>query len=177
MFFQNWRFGGAKSQPTPLGTVKWIGVRPTKPEGKKSFPINSKESVQCLPETGLEGDYYSQKPAKNRQVTLISCLDLDRLRDRLNLSEPIRPDQTRRNLLIEWNDQDEMWSKLSKGDQLCFGDCGVELEVTGNCDPCFKMNTIHPKMEETMKSLEAFGLCCQIIKGGTISVGDAIRKK
>lgn len=181
MFLGSW-FGtrggegeGGKKQKEK-GLVKWIGVRPMKPRGKESCPVESKISVPCSPEEGLSGDYYSQKKIAKRQITLISVRDLKRLEDELRLAEPIRPEQTRRNILIAWTDQDRVWSELSIGDQLSIGP-DVELEVTGNCDPCWKMNCIHPRMEETMNQLQAFGLCCRIIKGGEISVGDQVEKK
>jgi MOSC domain-containing protein YiiM len=127
-------------------------------------PMQTKDTATITIESGVEGDY--RGTIKHRQVTVVAreawalaCVDLN---------TDIDWTARRANLFIEGIDLNE-----TTGQQLHIGD--VILEMTGETTPC-------PRMDEAYQGLQAAlvpdwraGATCTVLKGGQISVGDAVQ--
>lgn len=58
------------------------------------------------------------------------------------------------------------------GSRIVIGE--VVLEVTGETDPCHKMDEAHAGLRRALSPLGRGGVRCRILSGGKIAVGDAI---
>lgn len=109
------------------GTIMWMGIR-----SHHRSPLMTVETIQVSTESGIVGDHYS-KADGNRQVTLIQWEYLDILESILGF----RPDvsQLRRNIAVKGINLNAL-----KKSVFHIGD--VELEGTGYCHPCSRMEEI-----------------------------------
>src|SRR4051794_32940676 len=92
-------------------------------------------------EQGLQGDFRgSLKPGRNRrQVTVLAA---EGWREALReLDAAIPWEQRRANLLVEGLSLEQ-----SEGARILF-DSGLVLEVTGECDPCSRMEEVAPGLK------------------------------
>lgn len=113
---------------------------------------------------GVENDVFG-RPGK-RQITLLSqaqwqlaCADID-----ANL-----PWITRRaNLLIEGIS----FNATHVGQFIQIGE--LTLEITGETDPCQKMNLAHPHLEAALTPDWRGGVTCRVISDGLIQQGDNV---
>ena len=149
-----------------MGNVLEIWIAPSAGE-----PMESKEAVQAVPGSGLEGDRYRASGSwsrdggtPDREVTLIESEQLDWYEN--ETGNPFPSNMTRRNILtkdISLNDL--VGKKIHIG--------SVQLEGLRLCEMC---KSLQDRCE--MKLLPAMvhrgGLNCRIITGGEIRVGDAI---
>jgi MOSC domain-containing protein YiiM len=144
-----------------VGTVNWIGVRPSREES-----MNSLESVEVCLENGLVGDRFSGTAGAKRQVTLIQKEHLPVIQAILGCDK-IPPATLRRNILVSGiNLQSLKEKKFSIG--------GVVLLGTGNCPPCAKMETaLGPGGYNSMRGHG--GLTASVVTEGKISVGDEVK--
>jgi len=142
-----------------VGVVNWIGVR-----SRKFDPLNALEKVEVSLEQGIHGDHYSGK-SKKRQVTLIQAEHLIAVQQILGLST-LDPQLTRRNIVIQGINL------------LALKDCrfrigNVELETTGFCHPCSRMEeNLGPGGYNAMRGHG--GITTKVVKGGTIQLGDKV---
>ena len=60
------------------------------------------------------------------------------------------------------------------GDYIAIGD-DVRLEITGECDPCRRMDEIAPGLMAALLPNWRGGLNCRVIAAGHIRIGDAVR--
>ncbi|MEL6107336.1 MAG: MOSC domain-containing protein [Planctomycetota bacterium] len=144
----------------PAGKLLGIAVR-VKPRGE----MLEHRSIEVSEESGLSGDF-RRKPGR-RQVTVMTveaweaaCAELE--------PDATLPWTTRRaNLLVNGVD-------LAKqvGAILTVGD--VQLKVTGETDPCGRMDEYHDGLMNALLPDWRGGVCCQVITGGLISVGDSV---
>lgn len=51
---------------------------------------------------------------------------------------------------------------------------GVQLRITGQTDPCGRMDRAHPGLRAALTPNWRGGVCCQVISGGKVSVGDDV---
>jgi len=120
-------------------------------------------------ERGLQGDFRgSLKPGRNkRQVTLMAA---EGWRDALReLDAAIPWEQRRVNLLVEG-----LALEQSEGARIRFGS-GLVLEVTGECDPCSRMEEIAPGLKAVLLPHWRGGVTTIVIESGPIRVGDNVR--
>jgi MOSC domain-containing protein YiiM len=108
------------------GQVTWIGLRPA-----RRAPMHSVETAVFDPLEGLAGDRYASRAGGARQVTLIQAEHLPAIASFLGLAE-VRPEQLRRNIAVAGINLLAL-----KGHRFRLGT--AELEATGECHPCSRM--------------------------------------
>jgi MOSC domain-containing protein YiiM len=113
-------------------------------------------------EAGVEGDARGRKPG--RQVTVLfregwedACHDAG--------SDPLPWTTRRANLYVE-----DMEPLSALGLRLKVGD--VVLEVADETKPCALMERARPGLRMAMKPDWRGGVCCNVITGGLIRLGD-----
>jgi len=143
------------------GTLEWIGLR-----SERKAPLTEVESVLAIASRGLEGDHRVGKtPGSGRQVTLISREFIAQTAHFLNV-ESIEPGTLRRNLVVSGINLHALrHQRFAIGDAL--------FEASALCHPCSRMETALGK-GGVAAMLGHGGLCCRILKGGVISVGDDV---
>ncbi len=110
--------------------------------------------------SGVVGDWRG-KPGK-RQVTLMNLADWQAVCAELGVELPW---QTRRaNLLV-----DALPLQQSVGSRILLGE--AVLEVTGETDPCERMEEAHPGLFQALLPQWRGGVTCQVIANGIIRVG------
>ncbi|SUI89847.1 MOSC domain-containing protein [Shewanella morhuae] len=113
---------------------------------------------------GVENDIFG-RPGK-RQVTIISQQQW------LQACQSIQADLpwiTRRaNLLIDGL----MFNRADVGKHLLIGE--LRLEITGETDPCQKMEIAHAGLEAALSPDWRGGVTCRVIHNGMIHLGDDV---
>ncbi len=121
-------------------------------------PMRPVESVAALADRGLEGDAHNRTRGR-RQVLLMDAETLEAFRLEFGT---IKENITTRGLAV---------NQLTHGQRLQIG-ATVVLEVTGSCEPCFRMDEIRPGLQGLL--IGKRGMLARIVRGGTIHRGDAI---
>ncbi|MFK8043793.1 MOSC domain-containing protein [Congregibacter sp.] len=144
------------------GKLEWIGLRST-----RKAPLTEVESVLAIASRGLEADHRVDKtPGSGRQVTVISREFIQQTAHFLGI-EDIDPGKLRRNLVVSGINLHALrYQRFSIGDAL--------FEAGALCHPCSRMETALGK-GGVAAMLGHGGLCCRIIQGGLITIGDAVR--
>jgi MOSC domain-containing protein YiiM len=147
-----------------IGRLTWIGAR-TARRGE----VASVLEATAIAGLGLEGDHRSANravdPAAKRQVTLIQGEHLPAIASIAGTE--VRPADLRRNLVVER-------LNLASLTRRRFAVGEVELEATGPCHPCSRMEeTLGPGGFQAMRGHG--GITARILTGGTLRVGDEIR--
>jgi MOSC domain-containing protein YiiM len=148
------------------GAVIAIHIAPT-----GAAPMRSVTSAQAVVGRGLEGDRYynklgtySNQAGSGRDVTLIEIEAIDGLKRDYKVQ--LDPRQSRRNIVTRGIALNHLVEQ-----EFRIGD--VVLRGTRLCEPCAHMEKLTVK--GTMRGLiHRGGLRAEIIKGGTIRVGDRI---
>lgn len=124
------------------------------------------ERATAISELGLEGDHRSEKtPGSGRQVTIISREFIEQTAHFLGKSI-VDPALLRRNLVVSGINLHALRHQRFRVGE-------VELEAAALCHPCSRMETaLGPGGVAAM--LGHGGLCCRILSGGEIAVGDAV---
>ena len=120
-------------------------------------------------EEGVHGDFRgSLKPGRNkRQVTVMAA---EGWRDTLHdLGASVPWEQRRVNLLV-----DGLTLEETTGARIIF-DSGLVLEVTGECDPCTRMEEIAPGLKAALLPRWRGGVTTKVIESGPIRVGEQVR--
>ena len=144
------------------GEVRWIGLRPQRRSSMISVAEVSVSSV-----TGLDGDRYRGRTGQ-RHVTIVQEEHLAVIAS-CSVQECVNPEDLRRNLVVSGINLLALKNKV-----ITVGD--VELEVTGLCHPC-------SRMEETLgaggyNAMRGHGgLTARVLTEGTIKVGDSVALK
>lgn len=119
------------------------------------------------PEGGLAGDHYLGRSNRARQVTVMQAEHLAAIAGYLGIA-PIVPDRMRRNVVVSGINLHAL-----KGQQFWLGT--ALLEATGECHPCSRMEeALGPGGYNAVR--RHGGITAMVIKGGRISVGDAIAR-
>jgi len=142
-----------------MGALLSIAVRDA-----SRVPMKSLDEAAVTRAAGVAGDFRGTVPG--RQVTVVvreaweaACAELD----------TELPWTTRRaNLLVEGMDL-----AGTTGSKLVIGD--VVLEITGETDPCGRMEEALPGLKEALTPEWRAGVMCTVEKEGTIRVGDSVR--
>jgi len=144
-----------------VGKVMHIFVRPE----KYSDPL-SVETVTASCKFGLEGDHYRGTGLKKRQVTLIQHEHISALASLIG-TESINPAILRRNLVVSGINLLALKNKI-----FSVGDC--ELEMTGLCHPCSRMEkALGSGGYNAMRGHG--GITARIVRDGIIRVNDSVR--
>jgi MOSC domain-containing protein YiiM len=149
-----------------VGAVVSLHIAPT-----GAAPMKSVKEVQALPGKGLEGDRYAAKlgtysnePGSGRDVTLIEIEAIEALRRDYQVE--LEAGASRRNVVTRGVSLNDLIGK-----EFFVG--GVVLRGTRLCDPCAHMEKLTVK--GALRGLiHRGGLRAEIVKSGTIRVGDGI---
>ena len=136
-----------------------------------SAPTISIAEVQAIAGKGLEGDRYylqtgtySKTPGSGREVTLIEIEAMEALRREYEID--IEAAQARRNIVTRGVALDHLVDR-----EFAVGE--VLLRGTRLCEPCSHLEKL--TVEGIMRGLiHRGGLRADIVRGGTIRVGDVI---
>lgn len=116
-------------------------------------------------ELGLEGDHRGK--LKRRKVTVMTKEAWETAIAEIN--RPDLPWTTRRaNLLLEGFDLPR-----DIGTQFRIGD--LVLEVSGETDPCKRMEQAATGLEAALTPDWRGGVTCRVISGGNIAIGDSVK--
>lgn len=137
--------------------ARLLGIA-VKPRRKGEISLHDEAMLNI--HSGIIGDWRG-KPGK-RQITLMSLVDWRSACKALGVELPW---QTRRaNLLV-----DTLPLRQSTGSRIMLGE--ALLEVTGETDPCERMEEACPGLFEALKPDWRGGVTCRVIAGGVIRVG------
>jgi MOSC domain-containing protein YiiM len=141
------------------GAVEWIGIRP-----QRRAALSTPTEVRADSASGLEGDHYSGKTNRQRQVTLIQQEHLVVVS--ALLGKPVAPEILRRNLVVGGINLLAL-----KGQPVQVGT--AILKITGACHPCSRMDeALGPGGYNAMRGHG--GVTAEILEGGLIALGDAV---
>jgi MOSC domain-containing protein YiiM len=151
------------------GTVVSIHIAAT-----GAAPMKSVANAQAIVGRGLEGDRYysklgtySNQPGSGRDVTLIEIEAIEGLKRDYEVQ--LEPGKSRRNIVTRGIALNHLVEQ-----EFRIGD--VVLRGTRLCEPCAHMEKLTVK--GAMRGLiHRGGLRAEIVKGGTIRVGDVIEPK
>jgi MOSC domain-containing protein YiiM len=131
-------------------------------------PMEVVDHVNVSVEAGLEGDFRGAvKPGGRgrRQVSLVERGDWETAMAAVGHSLPWQ--DRRANLLVDGLDLPQI-----PGTRLRIGT--VVLEITQECDPCSRMETLAAGLKAALTPDWRGGVLARVIEGGVIAVGDAI---
>ena len=130
---------------------------------KKRAPMETLESADLSATTGVAGD--SRGKPGTRQVTLLSARDWRSACEELGADLPwtVR----RANLFI-----DQIDLPKAAGHVVAIGP--VRLRTTLEVAPCSRMDEQAPGLRKALQPDWRGGVACEVIEGGTISVGDEV---
>ena len=143
------------------GTLEWIGVRPA-----HRSPMRELASAEAIAGAGLAGDHRTEKtPGSGRQVTLISREFIAQVAH-FTGTKDIDPAILRRNLVVSGVNLNALrYQRFRIGEAL--------LEATALCHPCSRMEQALGR-GGVAAMLGHGGLCCKILQGGSLSIGDSL---
>jgi MOSC domain-containing protein YiiM len=157
------------TKPTKMGTVAAVCMRSEK--GVPKYP----QSEIVIGEYGVEGDYHSgpmrtrsngEVEPNRRHVTLVAKEVFDDLNRELDTDIPAGG--FGENILVEGLGD---LSDIKEGDLLSFSS-GVELEVTGQNDPCKNLMVYHNQVPK--RAYGRRGLLTMVRTTGRLKPGDSI---
>jgi len=144
-----------------------LGIaRHDRPKG----PMETVDRVAVTVAEGIHGDYRGAlKPGRNkRQVTLLAAADWRAALADLG-NPPIDWSERRANLLI-----DGLALPRETGMRIALAG-GVLLEVTGETDPCERMEAVHRGLRAALTPDWRGGITTRVLQGGALAVGDEVR--
>ena len=143
-----------------VGQVDWISIRP-----EKRGEVIEVEEIAVTVDTGLSGDHYGKEGGK-RMVTLIQKEHIETVES--ILQKEVDPKLLRRNIIVSGINLLALKDKvLQIGDDL-------QLEVTGLCHPCSRMEkNLGAGGYNAMRGHG--GITAKVVQGGTIRQGDAVK--
>lgn len=142
-----------------IGRVDWIGIRPL-----RRGPMSIVDSVAVDPKVGLVGDRYSGRSGA-RHVTLIQAEHLPVIAACVGRPE-VLPELLRRNIVVSGINLLAL-----KGKILRIGE--IELEVSGLCHPCSRMEEIlGPGGYNAVRGHG--GVTARVMTTGVVSLGDPV---
>ena len=141
-----------------MGTLLGIATR----ERSKS-PMNLHESARITKARGVEDDFRGSSPGRSVAVLTREGWDAA-CRD---LGQPLDWITRRANLFVEGVNLTEQTGK-----RLRVGD--VVLEITGECDPCQRMESSVAGLLAALEDDWRAGVTCVVVSEGTIVQGDEV---
>ncbi len=143
-----------------VGCIEWIGVRPAR--GSDMIELDSEKLIIGK---GLEGDRFNGRFDSPRQVTLIQYEHLAVIAACMG-HESISPAFLRRNIVVSGINLLALKNKTFR-----LGDC--ELEMTGLCHPCSKMEKLLGAGGYNAMRGHG-GITAKVLSEGIIRSGDAL---
>jgi MOSC domain-containing protein YiiM len=141
-------------QPTLIGIARRRASR---------APMESLQETVISREKGVEGDH--RGTSTGRQVTVLAAEAWERACGELGA---VVPWTTRRaNLLVGG-----LALESSTGRRVRIGE--VVLEITKETAPCARMEEACAGLRAVLLPEWRGGVCCRVIRGGTVHVGDAV---
>jgi MOSC domain-containing protein YiiM len=126
-------------------------------------PLTEVQASTISIEAGLDGDARGRK--RDRQVTVLFREGWDDACRELGVTLPWT---TRRaNLLIEGVSPPQQ-----AGGKIRIGD--VTLQIVLETDPCYLMEKAHAGLKAALTPHWRGGVCCNVISGGSVRIGDAV---
>jgi len=150
-----------KSHFSNLGKIEWIGLR--KPDEDRTILMVN--CAELLLDHGLVGDKSGLRGGDERQVSLIQAEYLPVIASFLNRAH-VFPQELRRNIVISGVNLG-----ILQGHTIRLND--AELEITGNCAPCKKMEQILGYSGFNAMRNHG-GVTAMVKRGGIIRVGDNV---
>ncbi|MGE3334534.1 MAG: MOSC domain-containing protein [Rhodospirillaceae bacterium] len=147
--------------PSRVVTGRLSGIA-TRPAKRAAMVVAS--AAEILANAGVSGDF-GRKRGK-RQVTVLSAQAWRDACDTLGAALPWT--MRRANLFV-----DGVPLSPQAGARLVIG--GVILEVTGETDPCKRMDAQHMGLTRALTPQARGGVTCRVIAAGKIAVGDEVR--
>lgn len=145
------------------GRLDWIGLRPA-----RKVDLLVVDEVEAIVDMGLAGDRRCKGTAGSaRQVTVINQEHIDVVAKLLGMTS-IDPAILRRNLVVSGINMMAL-----RHQRFCIGE--AEFEAAAQCHPCLRMEQALGN-GAVAAMLGHGGICAKIIRGGVISVGDAVVK-
>lgn len=130
----------------------------------KRGPMNEVLCANVTQLSGVEKDVFG-RPGK-RQVTVLSKIQWQQACHSIEVDLPWT---TRRaNLLVD----DLVFSSADVGKHLQIGE--LRLEITGETDPCKKMEIAHVGLETALTPDWRGGVTCRVLNDAMIHLGDEI---
>ena len=142
-------------------------ARHDRPKG----PMETVDHVAVTAAEGVRGDFRgglaATKPGRRRQVSLIEAESVTAAM--AEAGAVLEWSDCRRNLLVQG-----LRLPREEGLRVQIGDSLV-LEITGECDPCERMDALHEGLRAAMTPDWRGGFLGRVIEDGEIAVGDDIR--
>lgn len=134
-------------------------------------PMETVERVSVTAAEGVHGDFRGSlaatKPTRKRQVSLIEAeawqAAMAESQGHLDWWH------SRRNLLVEG-----VRLPRRKGAEVGIGST-LRIEITCECDPCDRMDALHPGLRAALTPDWRGGVCGRVIEDGEIAIGDEVR--
>ena len=123
-------------------------------------PMSPVRIARMIEGHGIEGDRHAGRGSNNARQVLL--MDRETLADFGLAAGEVRENVTTSGLDL---------SELQRGRRLSVGE--VELEVTGECTPCSRMDEISPGLQERSEGRR--GILATVRLTGSVSVGDGVR--
>jgi len=141
-----------------MGRLLGIATR-----AKTKEPMARPSRARITAEAGVDGDFRG-KPG-DRQVVVLAREGFEAACRELGATLPWT--LRRANLYLEGVDL-----RGTTGARLLVGE--VELEITGECDPCQVMDWQHAGLRKALTPDWRAGVTCRVVRGGEIAVGDEV---
>jgi MOSC domain-containing protein YiiM len=125
-----------------------------------------------ITDIGLEGNFFARLDKiqkSSRQVTITSHEQWHEAMEEIEQELPWY--ERRSNLCITGHS----FTENDVGGCLLIGRSAI-LEITGELEPCDRMDAIYPGLQEALRSPFRGGVTCRVIYPGTIDVGDGITR-
>jgi len=126
--------------------------------------MQSIDSARVDVASGIRGDFRGSQ--KDRQITILSesawqkaCTEV---------GEELPWTVRRANLLVDGVEFDASYV----GKRVRIGD--VALEITGETDPCSRMDAQHAGLTAALEPEWRGGVCCKVLQPGDLRIGDAV---
>jgi len=151
-----------------MTTGRLAGIaRHDRPKG----PMETLERVSVTVAEGVHGDFRgalaATKPGRKRQVSLLEADGWQ-----LAVAETgahLAWKDSRRNLLLEG-----VRLPRATGTRVRVGN-GLVIEITGECDPCERMDALHEGLRAALTPDWRGGFVGRVVEDGEIAIGDEIR--
>ena len=130
---------------------------------KKRAPMQTLETADITSDTGVAADF--RGVPGDRQVTVISAAGWQAAC--AELQSELAWTMRRANLFV-----DGIELPRRTGDELHIGD--VRLLITGELDPCSRMDEQCPGLTAALTPEWRGGVTCSVLQGGRVSVGDNV---
>ena len=126
-------------------------------------PMMESATAEITTEEGVRGDFRG-RPGP-RQVTVMAIEDWQAACD--ELAEEIPWTARRANLLVSGLKLDQTSGRL-----VTIGD--VTLEVTGETEPCYRMDEVRDGLQNALGPNWRAGVSCRVVVGGHVEVGSGV---